>query len=235
MMAGRQVKSRILAWGLRCLAAIGVAATGATAPAPSAQDILRSARLNESGQHRVLDGHLRHGAQVVPFRLVFDGDLIRYEFSNPPEALVLRLGEHGSRLEEVTKSGEERVSQAQFDKTVRGTDITYEDIALKFLYWPNAALQGEETKLTRRCWKLALQPASGGESQYGTVILWVEEESGAFLQADAFDHAGKLVKRFKVIAPQRINGEWILKKMRIERLDSGDDTPTYLEIDGVEK
>ena len=65
--------------------------------------------------------------------------------------------------------------------------------------------------------------------------LWVEEESGAFLQADAYDHAGKLVKRFKVIAPQRINGEWILKKMRIERLDSADDTPTYLEIEGVEK
>ena len=181
----------------------------------------------------MLDGHLRQGAQVVPFRLVFDGNLIRYEFSNPPETLVVRLGEQGSRLEEVTKSGEQRVSR--FDKKVRGTDITYEDIALKFLYWPKAALQGEETMLTRRCWKLLLQPASPAESQYGTVMLWVEKESGAFLQADAYDLAGKLVKRFKVISAQRINGEWILKKMRIERLDSDDDTPTYLEIEGVEK
>src|SRR5271154_2205527 len=108
MTAGRQVKKRILAWGLCCLVANGAPASAAD---PSAQDILKSARLNESGQHRVLDGHLRHGAQIVPFRLVFDGDLIRYDFSNPPEALVLRLGERGSRLEEVTKSGAERVSQ----------------------------------------------------------------------------------------------------------------------------
>jgi len=230
MTVPRQAQKRILA-ALLC----GVAA-GAFALDPGPQEILRSARLNQSGQHRVLDGHLRHGPLVVPFRLVFDGNLIRYEFSNPPEALVLRLGERGSRLEEVTKSGEERVTQSQLDKKVRGTDITYEDIALKFLYWPKATLQGEQTLLTRRCWKLLLQPAAPGDSQYGGVMLWVEKESGAFLQADAYDRAGKLAKRFKVIAPQRINGEWILKKMRIERMDGlGDDTPTYLEIEGVEK
>ncbi len=224
----QQVKKRILA-GLLCL-------TAAAAFAQDAETILQSARLNQSGQHRVLDGRLRHGPLVVPFRLVFDGNVVRYQFSNPPEELTLRLGEKSSRLEDATANGERRVTQAQLDKQVRGTDITYEDVALKFLYWPRTALQGEQTLLTRRCWKLFLQPGAPGDSQYGGVMLWVEKESGAFLQADAYDRAGKLAKRFKVISPQRVNGEWILKKMRIERMDNtGDDTPTYLEIEGVEK
>ena len=141
-----------------------------------------------------------------------------------------------SRLNEVTKEGNERVPASRLETRVRGTDITFEDIALKFLYWPSVALEGDQVIMTRGCWKLLLQPGSSKASQYGSVRLWVEKQSGAFLQADAFDKNGKLAKRFKVIAPQRINGEWILKKMRIEQMaNPNDDTPTYLEIEGVEK
>jgi hypothetical protein len=235
MMAGKQVKRRIfewgLAWGLLWLCVLGAANAMAD---PTPQEILAGARLNESGQHRVLDGHLRQGPLVVPFRLTFDGNVIRYDFSNPAESYVVQLGDEGSRLEDVTASGEKRVSQSQLADKVRGTEITYEDIALKFLYWPKAILRGEDTMLTRRCWKLLVQPATPAGSQYGTVILWVEKESGAFLQADAYDRAAKLVKRFKVVSAQRVDGEWILKKMRIERMDSDDDEPTYLEIDKEE-
>ncbi len=218
------------------MAALLLSVGGMSAADPAPQDILRNARLNQSGQHRVLDGHLRHGPTIIPFRLTFDGDTVRYAFTNPPEELVLHLGDRSSRLDESTKGGTERIPASRLDGKVRGTDITFEDIALKFLYWPSVTLEGDQVILTRGCWKLLLQPGISKGSQYGSVRLWVDKQSGAFLQADAFDKAGKLAKRFKVIAPQRINGEWILKKMRIEQMGNpNDDTPTYLEIEGMEK
>lgn len=212
--------------------ACGFGVSGMAAPV-TAQEILRGVRLNQSSQHRVLDGRLRHGRQTVPFRLVLDGQEIRYEF--PDQALVLRLGESGSQLLEATRGGTQRVSPARFDAPVQGTDITYEDLALNFLYWPRAKIEGEETRLTRRCWKLHLEPASRGESQYAVVLLWVEQQSGAFLQAEGYDSNGKAAKRFKVVSGQRDpeTGGWMLKSMRIEKLQglrSKDASPTYLEI-----
>ena len=51
--------------------------------------------------------------------------------------------------------------------------ITYEDLALKFLYWPDARVVGEESVRSRRCWKIELQ-APSHDSQYSGVMLWVD-------------------------------------------------------------
>ena len=44
-------------------------------------------------------------------------------------------------------------------------------------------------------------------------------------------------RRFKVISGQKIEGAWYLKQMRIEAPAGAtkDKTPTYLEVDGVER
>ena len=50
-----------------------------------------------------LEGQLRENEKVIPFRLTQTGPVIRYSFTDPDEALQLRLGDNDSRLEEVTK------------------------------------------------------------------------------------------------------------------------------------
>jgi len=228
MATPKAVKTRLLLAAALCWS--GFAAHAET---PDAHEILRAVRLSQASQHRMLNGRLRTGARAVPFRLVIDGPTIRYEFSDPPQTIQLRLQEKGSRLEEITKGGTERVSEARFDDTVRESDITYEDLALRFLYWPNARLEGEQTMLLRKCWKVGVEPGKGA-SQYSRATLWIEKESGALMQAEAFDTAGKLAKKFKVISGQKIEGAWMLKQMRIEAPGDGrgkDRTPTYLEID----
>src|SRR4030088_877206 len=124
------------------------------APLPSAKEILTSVRLQQAQQKIDLQGQLRENEKVIPFHLTQTGPVIRYDFSNPNEALQLRLGENDSRLEEVTRSGAEKITPAQFDHKVRGTGVTYEDLALKFLYWQNARVTGNDIIRTRNCWKL---------------------------------------------------------------------------------
>ena len=215
------------------LAFLSLAAAGAlNAALPSAREILESVRLQQTQQQLELEGQLREGDKVVPFRLTQTGPVIRYSFSNPDEALQLRLGENDSRLEEVTKEGVEKVTAAEFDRKVRGTGVTYEDLALKFLYWPDARVTGENSIRSRNCWKLELK-APSRQSQYSNVYLWVDKASGAIMRMDAFDWKGQLSKRFEVISGQKIGDRWFLKQMRIEEFAPGTNkvqTRTYLEI-----
>lgn len=201
-------------------------------PAPSAKEILANVRLQQAAREINLNGQLRENALVVPFRLTQTGPVIRYSFSNPDEALQLRLGENDSRLEEVTRSGVERITPAQFDRKVRGTGITYEDLALKFLYWPNAKVTGEDSIRTRSCWKLEIH-APSRDSQYSSVNLWIDKSGGALMRLEGYDWKGSLVKRFEVVSAQKIEGRWFLKQMRIEEIQPGTGkvtARTYLEI-----
>jgi len=204
----------------------------AAAPTPSAKEILASVRVMQAQQQIDLQGQLRENEKVIPFHLTQTGPVIRYAFSNPDEALQLRLGENDSRLEEVTSSGVEKVTPAQFDHKVRGTSVTYEDLALKFIYWQNGRVAGENSIRTRNCWKLELK-APSRQSQYSNVYLWVDKEGGALMRMEGYDWNGKLSKRFEVISAQKIEGRWFLKQMRIEEILPGTgkvQARTYLEI-----
>jgi hypothetical protein len=211
---------------------LAITALSAVEPTPSAREILASVRLQQAQQEIDLQGQLREDAMVVPFRLTQTGTIIRYSFANPPEALQLRLGETDSRLEELSQSGTEKITPAQFDRKIRGTSVTYEDLALKFLYWPNGRVLGEDTIRTRRCWKLQLQ-APSRQSQYSNVLLWVDKESGALMRMEGYNWNSRLAKRFEVISAQKIEGRWYLKQMRIEEMQSDTNkvqSRTYLEI-----
>jgi hypothetical protein len=217
---------------LALLALILPATAEAADSTPSAKEILATARMQQALQEIDLQGQLREEATVVPFRLTQTGPLIKYSFANPPGALQLRLGENDSRLEELSQSGVEKITPAQFDHKVRGTAITYEDLALKFLYWPDARVLGEESVRSRRCWKLELRPPSH-DSQYSSVLLWVDKNSGALMEMEGSDWKGRLAKRFEVISAQKIDGRWFLKQMRIEQMDPVThkvQSRTYLEI-----
>jgi len=209
-----------------------IVSTMAAVPSPSAREILDSVRMLESRQQLDLDGQLRQNELIVPFHLNQNGPNIRYSFENPNEVLQLRLGENGSRLEVVSDAGTEAVPANKLDQRIRGTGVTYEDLSLRFLYWPNAQVLGEQNIRTRNCWKLQLH-APSRQSQYSNLFLWIDKASGALMRMEAYDWDGKLVKKFEVISAQKIEGRWFLKQMRIEELQPGTDkveARTYLEI-----
>jgi Outer membrane lipoprotein-sorting protein len=202
------------------------------APAPSANEILASVRMIEARQQIDLQGQLRENDLVIPFRLIQNGPLIRYSFTNPDEVLQLRLGQNSSRLDLVTETGPEKFAAEKLNQKIRGTSLTYEDLAFKFLYWQTARVLGEENVRTRNCWKLQLR-ASSRESQYSNVLLWIDKASGALMRMEGYDWNAQIVKRFEVVSAQKIDNRWFLKQMRIEELQPGTNhaqSRTYLEI-----
>ena len=201
-------------------------------PAPSAQQILASVRMIEARQQIDLQGQLRENDLVIPFRLIQNGPLIRYSFTNPDEVLQLRLGQNSSRLDLVSDTGTEKFAGGKLNQKIRGTSLTYEDLAFKFLYWQTARVLGEENVRTRNCWKLQLR-APSRESQYSNVLLWIDKASGALMRMEGYNWNAQIVKRFEVVSAQKIDNRWFLKQMRIEELQPGTNhaqSRTYLEI-----
>jgi outer membrane lipoprotein-sorting protein len=198
-----------------------------------AREILDGIRVAQGQLHEDLRGRLRLAdGTVIPFQLRLRGPRITYEFDNPKEALTLELGEGGSQLRDETKAGTQRVTGTRLLQPVRNSDLTYEDLSLRFIYWNRATIEAEQPVKTLACWVILVQPTSG-ESQYGSVRLWVQKEGGALMRAEGFDRQGGLLKRFELVSGQKINGKWWLKQMRIERFDPQTHrvlSRTYLEI-----
>src|SRR5205085_962752 len=111
------VKARLLTGMLLVLSAL---ARGEDAPDPAA--ILKSVRLAQSSQEQALNGRLRTGGQEIPFKLTTKDGTIRWEFSNPSQTLLLRLGASGATLEESGKGGLQKIGPARYDDKVRGSD-----------------------------------------------------------------------------------------------------------------
>jgi Outer membrane lipoprotein-sorting protein len=200
---------------------------------PNAEAILRAARLNPVGQKISLEAQLRTGSTNTPFEIIVD-EAIRYRFQNPDQELILDLREDSSSLFERVGGKTAPVKPARYDDSVRGTGITYEDLFLRFLYWKRPKLLGEDTIRSRKAWKIELQ-AWGTSSQYGVARLWVDQESGALLRIEGYNREGKLLRRFEVISAQKIDGQWMLKQMRVETLDPESSkilNRTYLEVLG---
>ncbi len=201
---------------------------------PAAEEILRAARTNPLGQPMVLNAQLRANAKKLPFQIIVRDEKITYAFANPAQEIVLGLRDESSTLEERKGGRTQPVAPARYDDNVRGGLLTYEDLAMRFLYWKNPELLGEEKVGPRMAYHLEIKAPPTG-SEYGAVRIWVEKSSGALMKIEGYDRQGRLSKKFSVLSVQKIDGQYMLKSMSVERIDPASGKAvlrTYLEILG---
>ena len=199
----------------------------AAADYPPATAVLQSIRRAQASQKIDLKGSLEtqpvdamKRPSEASFRMIADGNNLRYVFSDPePVTLHIKLGEADSELLQTGGTDAGKFTPANFSKKILGTDLSYEDLALKFVYWSRGAVEGEEHMKTMDVWRIRLQAPPGGRSAYKEVVLWVGKNNGALVRADGFDAAGKLTKRFEVVSAQVVKGLWVLQRLRIETYD----------------
>lgn len=198
------------------------------------REILGKVRMSQALQQLSrLRGNLRNDetGKDVPFDLTMADGVIRFVFKNPNE--ILNLDIESAKLTRIIAGGRAEVPRSLGNEPVRETHINYEDLSMRFLYWPNATLTGTDSVRTRKCWVVRAVIPQGDYGPYGTVDVWVDQGSGAMMMMRAYDFQGKKVKEFKVISGQKYKDAWILREMRVESYDSlkGDlKGRTYMEI-----
>jgi hypothetical protein len=204
----------------------------ARAEQPDPQELLREARMASTNKEASVRGQLRAGKLTTPFTLTVNFGKLHFAFEDPARVLEVRLDDESSGVFDAKGRAMKKGMQ---EPVAEGVPVTAEDLSLGFLYWPDAQLMGKETVRTRAAWKIELRPGKRG-SEFAVVRVWLDEASGALLRIEGFDWQGKLLRRFEVVSGQRIDGQWMLKQMRIEKFgpESGSRpmARSYLEILG---
>ena len=200
----------------------------------TAEQILELVRLSQALQNHDLSARLRKDRKYAPLGISMRRDSIYFKFREPDEIIQLQLTDERSILSKQTKAGKGPIPADEYGKRIRGTDVTYEDLSMRFLYWPKPVLLREERVKFKKCWVLrVVNPGKTGP--YQTVRIWVDQGSGALIQMKGFGWkpAEHPVKMFRVTQGQRVDGAWILKQMQVESIDPatgrslGD---TFLEV-----
>lgn len=208
-------------------------------PPPTGEEILKLVRLSNALQSYKLTGTLRDdkSGRSEKFTLNMEQNIMRFRFSDPPLIVHLDQTTTPASLKTVQAGGSGAVPLARYGDKVRGFAINFEDLSMRFLYWPGAKLLGEESFKLQKCWKVRVTSPDSA-TPYGTVDLWVHQASGGIAKMDAYDLQGKQSKHFEVGKIQKVDGATILKEMKVESYSPGttkSDGRTYMTLDNPER
>ena len=199
-----------------------------------AEKIVNGVRLASTLQHNDLKGTLRKRGKRIPIGLFLRGKNIQFQYQQNKKWTVfhMRLKKNNFDLFEIVKGKNVKLPAKKLGQPIMGTDLTYEDLAFRFLYWPNAKIVGEETIKLQKCHKIRLvNPGRGG--RYNIVYIWVHQKYNALMQVAGYDKRGRILKRFHVTELMKVPNGQTLKKMNVESYNSASGKVsgiTYLEF-----
>lgn len=187
----------------------------------TADDVLKLVRYSYTLFNREFGGQLRLGlVKKVPFRLVLKPESIRFIFNDPAQIIYLDTKNEGFALYEGV-GGEElqTVGPEKYAEKIRGTDVTYDDLSMRFLYWPNAKIVKEEKYKTLDTWLVRVRNPDG-KGAYSTVDAWIDKGSGGLIKMLGYNSKGRPIRRFEVLHGKKFGDVWMVDEMRIETISS---------------
>lgn len=203
----------------------GAAPDPAVAAQPTAREILEGARMAAAlaRVEKGLEGQLRKDARKTPVALFLKGRDIQFQFSEnkgPWQIFHLRIGDDTFNLFEIINGETRDFPAAKLVTPVAGTDLTYEDLALRFFYWPDPKLEGDEDVAGQPCHRIRIEKPKGQPGRYEVVYVWVHRKFGAFMRIRGHDARGGLLKEFQVEDVMRVDKDvWTLRKMQVSSHD----------------
>jgi hypothetical protein len=151
--------------------------------------------------------------------------VINFSTNTAPQYLYARATAPGAPLGETR-----RLSGAEADIPLGGSDFWLSDLGFEFYHWPNLDRLKGEMRRGRPCFVLECvnpHPPTGG---YGRVKVWIEKESGAPLQAETYGVDGKIMKEFELGSVRKVNDRYELKDMEILNRQTGSRTHLLFDL-----
>jgi len=99
---------------------------------------------------------------------------------------------------------------------IEGTDISWIDLSLAYLWWPGGTTVGAEPVKGRFCYIVDLPAPEGDKGEYEGVRLWIDAQINILLQAAAYDSGGQLVKLLEVKSFKKIGDVWIIQNLDVQ-------------------
>ncbi len=192
----------------------------------SADELLRAMRdMTVSQDNKDVLGNIRKGRNKVPFSLSARGETIvfQYKQNNAWSRFDVRIKEKSVDLIRVVKGKAQVMAPSAYATSIAGTDVCYEDLSLRFLYWKGGKIVDDPANSRikgRDCYIVEVPNPTPKIGQFSWVRMWVDKENGTAWQIDGHGADGKLKKRFTITSIQKLDdGSWFFKQMKLEVRD----------------
>lgn len=197
-----------------------LAAPNPDEPVPDADLVQARLWRNMTLQDLTMTGHMRVGNRIEPLTVRSKDRTMVFEFKEGLQVRV-ELTSEGSdvfRRQEGQKNWQ-LLNGAQRQEHILNSDITYEDLGVDFLRWPNARPLGTDRIKTLSAW--AYEVTAPGPSQYAKAHYWVSSDFLAVLRVDAFNQDGQVIRRVEVNGVQRFEDIYVIKEMMFATIIPG--------------
>lgn len=192
----------------------------------NAHEILDATRYVSTLSKTDLTGKLRKDSTSVPVNLYMREENIQMQYLPDPKGaykgIHLKLANDSCELYDLKDGKMTAFPDDKIGQSIAGTDLTYEDLSLRFLYWPDPEIKGQEKLLMsgQDCYIIRVfNPDRRGN--YSVCDLWIHKKAAALMQVEAYDWKAKHVKTFKVTDLMQVDGDYAMKKMKVETIEDG--------------
>lgn len=187
----------------------------------TAEDLLQQVRHSAVLQKFDMTGDIKKNGKKFPIHLFLRGKDIQFliDEGKSQDGFHIRMENHGFEMREIVERKARLMPKSRLDDAIKGTDVTYEDLAMRFLYWKQSQIVGTEKVRLQECYKVRLINPDKGSGQYKIVYVWIHKKYGALMQVVGYNQEGKPLKRFAVTKLQRAGESQTLKKLQIDSID----------------
>ncbi len=128
--------------------------------------------------------------------------------------------------------GEPKVlTGAQADIPLAGSDFWLADLGFEFYHWPQQIRHKGELRRGRSCFVLESINPNAKPGEYARVVSWIDKESGAPIEAEAYGTDGKLLKQYELGAVQKIDGRYEVKDLKMSNRENATRTTLEFELE----
>jgi hypothetical protein len=218
------------------------------APLPSANDVLDQVVARLPAEPLQINGELRADPRDGKTGRRCQVQLFLQYGANPPQARYTLMDSFGEDLEQLTVIRQEgKPVSLHYAKgypladavlvdprqPLQGTDVTWADLSLSFLWWRPGKLTGVEKVLERECLVIEVPSPAAEKSPYASARLWIDKQYLMLMRAEGLDPAGKPLRRIAVKSIKKIDDEWMVKDLDVTSLPSN--LRTSLRINFLDK
>lgn len=205
----------------------------------AAEKILQHTRFAATLQQQDLHGSMKKNGVKTPIALFLRGKDIQfsYQLGDQNKRFHMRLDEKEHSLFNIVGNKHVSFNDTQIAEKINGTDLSFEDLSMRFLYWQKSSVVGEDKISRQKCHIIRLEnPGTTGD--YAIVQVWVHQKYGSLMRVIGYNAAGHPLKQFEVTDLMKVNGEYTLKRMRVDSMSPDTNKSvgfTYLEFDKPKK
>ena len=165
---------------------------------------------------------------MIPSNVELSGRIILRNRKGIPQAehdYVLTRSNSTTRLAIDGKSIEPPSSLVPHPSSLLGTDVTWSDIALDYLWWDDFSFDAEREGETVHGQVCAVVLLKKGDR---TVRVWVDRKTGALMQAEELKD-GRTVRRLWGTRIKKFGERWMANVLEVETIGSGHRTKITVE------